>query len=422
VKVTLRAPSEGVADASEVLATVAAARRRPPFDAELVELSAAVSQALFEDARVRSYPELVAFAFWARRTNVLKLREEFRTLATRETVLAPAGVVFHVAPGNVDTIFVYSWLLSMLVGNGNVVRVSSRAAPQTDLLCEVLRRVLTRPQHAEVRAATAVVTYPHDSTVTEVFSAGADLRVIWGGDETIRRIRTAPLAPHGRELTFPDRYSLAAIAAARYLALDEGERRDLATRFFNDTYWFDQMGCSSPRLVVWVGDEVAVREAAAMFYRVLSQLVLEKGYAAQTATAIDKLVFAYGSMIEGRAASLEWHANELVVVPIVGLPLLDRRYVGGGLFLQVRAKDLSELAPAIVRKDQTLTHFGFSPSQVAALATALNGRGIDRMVPLGDALAFSRFWDGYDLLQAMTRRIVVRADEVTTAVRAGGTR
>jgi len=37
----------------------------------------------------------------------------------------------------------------------------------------------------------------------------------------------------------------------------------------------------------------------------------------------------------------------------------------------------------------------------------LNGRGIDRIVPLGKALTFNRYWDGYDLLAEMIRHVYV---------------
>jgi hypothetical protein len=36
---------------------------------------------------------------------------------------------------------------------------------------------------------------------------------------------------------------------------------------------------------------------------------------------------------------------------------------------------------------------------------AANGRGVDRIVPFGEALTFGRFWDGYDLLAELTRRV-----------------
>jgi len=80
---------------------------------------------------------------------------------------------------------------------------------------------------------------------------------------------------------------------------------------------------------------------------------------------------------------------------------------GGGLFYDVRIDELAELAEHVVRRDQTLTHFGFSADQLRTLARTLNGRGVDRLVPVGQALTFDRFWDGYDLLGSFTRCVVV---------------
>ena len=36
---------------------------------------------------------------------------------------------------------------------------------------------------------------------------------------------------------------------------------------------------------------------------------------------------------------------------------------------------------------------------------ALYGRGIDRIVPFGQALSFGTLWDGFDLLAELTRTI-----------------
>jgi hypothetical protein len=32
---------------------------------------------------------------------------------------------------------------------------------------------------------------------------------------------------------------------------------------------------------------------------------------------------------------------------------------------------------------------------------------VDRIVPVGQALQFQRFWDGYDLLQELTRHVYI---------------
>jgi hypothetical protein len=43
-----------------------------------------------------------------------------------------------------------------------------------------------------------------------------------------------------------------------------------------------------------------------------------------------------------------------------------------------------------------------------SFARSLNGSGIDRIVPIGQALAFGRFWDGYDLLAEFTRSTLIQ--------------
>ena len=45
------------------------------------------------------------------------------------------------------------------------------------------------------------------------------------------------------------------------------------------------------------------------------------------------------------------------------------------------------------------------------LAVAVNGRGIDRIVPIGQALQFSRHWDGYDLFAEFTRQVTIDVDD-----------
>jgi hypothetical protein len=83
---------------------------------------------------------------------------------------------------------------------------------------------------------------------------------------------------------------------------------------------------------------------------------------------------------------------------------------GGGLFYDVRVDALTELIEHVARRDQTLTHFGCEPAELRALAVALNGRGIDRIVPVGQALAFDRHWDGHDLPHSFTRSVAVATD------------
>jgi hypothetical protein len=72
---------------------------------------------------------------------------------------------------------------------------------------------------------------------------------------------------------------------------------------------------------------------------------------------------------------------------------------------------LAQLADWVQPSDQTLVHFGFDRSELQELALRVQGRGLDRIVPLGKALELSHLWDGYDLLESFTRVRDVRTDE-----------
>ena len=80
---------------------------------------------------------------------------------------------------------------------------------------------------------------------------------------------------------------------------------------------------------------------------------------------------------------------------------------GIGLLLEARLDRLTDSLPWVTRRVQTLAHFGFAPQTLADFAQALNGRGIDRLAPLGQALTFAAIWDGTDLPRALTRLVTL---------------
>jgi len=146
-----------------------------------------------------------------------------------------------------------------------------------------------------------------------------------------------------------------------------------------------------------------------VFFELLSSVVSRKSYKVDTATAINKLTYAYRAVLDQQVAEVRWLDNEVVVLPLERFEAVSGEFCGAGTFYQVRCERLAELASHVGRRDQTLCHEGYSADELHELTIALNGRGIDRIVPVGDALTFNRFWDGNDLLQAFTRRVFIAA-------------
>jgi hypothetical protein len=376
-----------------------------PFAESTCALFGQFSRQLRRHPAAKAYPELQALAFWTRPAWISQLRGEWDRLVDGPALLVPRGLIFHVPPANVDTIFVYSWALAALTGNINVIRLPSAVTEQIQIIADVLASLLSSQDFTDLSGTVALVRYGHDMATTAALSAAADVRVVWGGDDTVQRIRGAALAPAAIELTFPDRFSLAALDARSVVNLDQAALDRLGEAFFNDVFWFDQLGCSSPRLVVWCGDQPTCVVARHRLYGALVSACQHHGYAVPLSAVLDKLGYAYDAAADGGAVALHRSTNETTVVELSALDAVDRSSPGGGLFQDVRVEQLDHLAGQVARKDQTLSYFGFGRAELAGLATKLNGRGIDRMVPIGQALAFSRYWDGYDLLQAFTRRV-----------------
>ena len=54
---------------------------------------------------------------------------------------------------------------------------------------------------------------------------------------------------------------------------------------------------------------------------------------------------------------------------------------------------------------QTLTYFGFKNEDFRKILKRRNVDGIDRIVPIGQALDISLNWDGYDIIHSLSRTI-----------------
>ncbi|MEV4640425.1 acyl-CoA reductase [Actinoplanes sp. NPDC049548] len=389
----------------DVVARVLSAPTSVPFADEAIAFCTAFGERLRRVSRGR--PETQALAYWMRAAELRRLRSAFAALGDDRTMLVPRGTVFHIPPANVDTVFVYSWVLSLLVGNRNIIRLPRRAGDQAALITQVLGDLIEDGSHPGIQAANAMITYEPDPAVTEALSAACDLRVIWGGDATVTEVRRSPLPPRATELTFPDRFSLAALDARGYLALARDERQGLVERFFADAYAFDQLGCSSPRLVVWIGGVTESDLAATDFFTRLARTAQNRGYGIDAAAAIARLGFLHRAVIDRPVVSTRFHGNHVAVLRLDSCAGIRGEFCGGGVFFELRLDALSDLAEVITPRDQTLVQFGFDREELMALVRDLNGRGIDRIVPVGEALTFDRVWDGQDLVQAFARRTTV---------------
>jgi hypothetical protein len=391
--------------ADEAFARVLAARAMRPFAAEIQSFVKGLSDAILRSPGLRAFPETIAFGYWIRGARLQQMEAAFGDMKTTG-MMTPRGVAFHIAPANVDTIFLYSLVISLLVGNRNVVRISSRESAQVGELVKLLQTLIARPEHAAMADRLLIVRYDHSDAVTRQFTQGSDIRVVWGGDQTVNAIRSIPMPPHGVELTFADKVSLAVLDARAYL--DGPEPAQLARMFFNDAYWFGQMACSSPRLVAWRGGKEEVDLASERFWSALETHLDAEETDLSTMDFMNKLVAeqTYAALAKGSIRRGAGNLANVVRVDAIG-DLSMEDHCGGGLFLECRIANLAELAPMITPRHQTVTSFGVSRAEWEEFLDKERPHGIDRIVPLGEALNFASVWDGQDLFRAFCREITI---------------
>jgi hypothetical protein len=380
-------------------------RPLPPFAPNIRAFLAALSAQLIADPTTKTMPDVLSFAWFCRKANV----ERVAAIYNDGILRLGRGLALHITPTNMPVNFAFSWAFSLLAGNANIVRVSDRDFPQIPFIIRHLQTLFEDALFTEIRTMNSFVTYPRDEETTAALSAIADVRIIWGGDETIRTIRKSPLPARGLDISFADRYSFCIMAATGVLSLSEPALASLAAGFFRDAYTMDQNACSSPHLVVWIGNAAESSRAAERFWKALHAEV-EQRYELGPAYSMEKFIQACRDAIQlNSITELNRDDNRLYRLKLNALfEGIENRRGSGGYFYEYSTENMDELAGIVNTKYQTLAYFGLAASELASFVSRNRPTGIDRIVPVGKALDVGPIWDGFDLIRTLSRVCEVR--------------
>ena len=400
-------------DRGRLAETVDAWRSQPfgglPSYGERLSAFDALSAALMQrDRRVATVLPAAGAAFAAaflRATNLQHLvsrelpndeaLDRFVRVDERKSVrVLPKGVACHWIAGNVPLLGLFSWALSALVGNRNVVRLSSRGEDVLSPVIELLAAV--SPHGAALANNTLVVQFPRDDHESHrVMSAAADVRIAWGGREAVEAVMTLPARWDCETVVLGPRTSIAVIdpdlLGARTL-----------TRLATDVAYFDQQACSSPQ---WIfvkrtgGGErfaQAVHDFSVAFAaqcRALARHPLDHGETYRIELDRARVLLEGGAL--HRDGETAW------TVAVVKAP--DLRLTCANRFVQ--------LVP-VASVDEVIAHI---PSNVQTAVTLLDEqdgerfselaarRGVCRFPRPGEGNNFETPWDGIPLVSRLTR-------------------
>lgn len=369
------------------------------FADNIIEFLNALSSAILKDRTCRQYADVITFAFFCRKANIISLKEKY---SSTEDLRLGRGILFHIAPSNVPINFGYSLVAGLLAGNNNIVRVSSKQFPQVDLVIKHLQELMDSGQHDEVAKRIALVRYDRNSDASAFFSSICNVRVIWGGDATIQTIRQNAIPARSFDVCFADRYSIAAINPDAILSASDADIKELAESFYNDTYLFDQNACSAPHTIFWLNND-KLEAAKTRFWEAVHNYTAKK-YKLQAVMAVDKLTAFYKQAVCVDIKKEVMPDNVVVRTELGELPMNIEDYrCTCGYFSEYTIDSLDEIAPIITTKYQSLGYYGFERENLVKFVKHNRLHGLDRIVPIGATTAFSLTWDGYNLIEMFSR-------------------
>ena len=333
-----------------------------------------LSKNLLKNKKAKIYQDVVSFAFWCRKSNIDKIKKQF----FEENIRFGLGLIFHISPSNVPINFAYTFVFGLLTGNSNIVRVSSKNFPQTLIICKEIKKLFCKRKYIDLKKSNLFIKYEHSEEITKHFSSICNGRVIWGGDQTINKLRTIPIPAHAKEIIFSDKYSICIINSEKLNKLKNTEIVKIAEKFYNDTFLFDQNACSSPHLILWLGKEH--KSASKKFWGQLAKIT-EKKYKLDASSNIDKLMKLYEDSVKLKNIKKVTKMNKFIFrVELNKLTNNLHKYRGKwGYFYEHNIQNVNTISKFVNTNFQTITYFGVDKNEMINFVTHNNLKGVDRI-------------------------------------------
>jgi hypothetical protein len=361
-----------------------------------------LSKIILKDNDARNHPEVISFGFWCRKTNIEKLSKKINN----KKFHLGRGLVFHLPPSNVPINFIYSFSFGLLNGNSNIVKLPSKNFISTGLIIQFIKKLFNKNKYKKIFQSNLFIKYDYNKKkITENLSSFADVRMIWGGDKKVQDIKLIKAKVNTVDVAFYDKYSISVINTLKLSNLTNKEFDRISYSFFSDAFFMDQNACGSPHVIFWLGKNELIKKK---FWKKVSYYA-NKIYKDEDISVIDKFYQANTDILKSKNISnIASYNNKMYVAKIKILPKnLNELRGKWGYFYEFNLNKLNHLQNYINNKFQTLIYFGLSNEDIENFLNQ-NLKGIDRIVPIGQAHQISTIWDGYNLTYFLSREIDVR--------------
>ena len=136
-------------------------------------------------------------------------------------------------------------------------------------------------------------------------------------------------------------------------------------------------------------------------------MAVKQNYNLEHYAAIDKLNSAMiYSASKNEKIEIDNHKNYLVRINLKKLDnKIDKLKGKWGLFYEFNNKSKFKIDLPFSKKYQTMTYFGYKKKEIEKMINNSKIHSLNRLVPVGSSLDMNLYWDGYDIVSTLTKKI-----------------
>lgn len=242
----------------------------------LCKLISKASLSWSSDPRLADYKQqgLSFLARWCSEENLIKLLNEsllgnynFLDSFQHSTInpstqmrCNPKGIVSHWVAGNVPLLSMLILVQSIITKNKNIVKLSTKTENTLTYLLEPLKEINyeylgTSYSGNSILKSLLIASFSRNQfKENELISKVADVRIAWGGGNSIEGIKKLKSKINSHNIFFGPKTSFS-IISEDYLEFNNNEKR-FFLKMARDISSFEQKACSSPHTIFYKGDNI----------------------------------------------------------------------------------------------------------------------------------------------------------------------
>ena len=342
-----------------------------------------ISEKVFSLSKSEKNPEYLALAIYIKNLN----KSYVEWMNNQYIKKSPHGQVLIISASNITFLPLYLWSISFISGNQSYVRFSRRInKEEINKVLRFIDDVIPKTEQYDL------FYWPNanDEIVTEKISGTCNIRLIWGMDNTIQKIRKLYACNAILDVAFKTRRSAALIQSKVFLEDTLQKQRSIAKEFYNDSLFMSFNACSSPHTTFLIGSN---DENNMVF-----ELLIEHIESIVSREDLEKngIITSFNALIS-QASCLESETE------IQASRMLKGRYIKRNptqysetsatpYFIDINC--IGDLVFSEYGQFQTISHYGLSGQCLEKVQTQNRACLPDRFVRIGNAQMFDTIWDG----------------------------